>query len=491
MDIKYGSGILLPIFSLPSPYGIGTMGKAAYEFLDFLKLSGQKYWQILPLNPVNFSNSPYQSYCVFAGNPLFIDIDLLTEKGLLLKNELPYCKSHGSIDYEAVKAEKLPLLKKACARGYCAESQSIKEFAEKNSFWIYDYSLFMALKSHFKMLPFFEWPKDIKTRQKNSVDFYKELLKEEIKFHIYTQYLFFEQYTLLKKHAESLDIKIIGDLPIYTALDSSDFWANPKNYLTDGKNSPAFISGVPPDCFSNTGQLWGNPIYDWEKMKKDNFSWWMKRIKSAADMYDIIRIDHFRGLSSYWSIPYGKTSAACGKWEKGPGILFINEIKKNFKDVCFIAENLGILSEDVNELLKKSRFLGMKVLEYAFDPKGTSPYLPHKYPPDCVCYPATHDNNTLLGWEKDAPRDEIEFAAKYLGIKKEESLSEAIICSGLASKAKIFICQLQDYMGLGSEGRINIPGTATGNWVFRLSSDSLSLSLAQKIRGFTEKYGRI
>ena len=475
--IKRSSGILLPIFSLPSPYGIGTLGKAAYDFVDFLADAGQSWWQILPVGPTSYGDSPYQSYSTFAGNPYFIDLDMLIEDGLLSKADLKsidFGDNPHYVDYEKMYKERFKILRKVVANA--SDDKDFLEFFEANQNWLPSYARFMALKDANGGKAWMDWETD-------------ECNEDDVHFYAYLQYLFYKQWDALRAYAKEKGIGIIGDIPIYVALDSADVWANPKEFQLDEKNCPKAIAGVPPDYFSKDGQLWGNPLYDWEKMKSDGYGWWIRRIEGAQKLYDIIRIDHFRGFESFWAVPYGDKTAKNGQWIKGPGMDFVNVLKNWFWNIQFIAEDLGILTDDVRTLLKDSTFPGMKVLEFAFDSKEPSDYLPHNYDKNCVCYAGTHDNDTLKGWIQTASKDDIAFAKEYLNT--EEDLISAILRAGMASTADLFVAQIQDYLELDSSARINVPGTLGDNWKWRLDKSQLDKKLAKKIKKMTKLYGRV
>lgn len=484
------SGILLPIFSLPSNYGIGTFGKAAYNFIDFLKKSSQSYWQILPLGPTSYGDSPYQCLSSFAGNPYFIDLDMLVNEGLINKKDLKGLQCDITyVDYEKMYNTRFSLLKKAAKVGLESYAERVKIFAEENSSWIYDYALFTAVKERFSMKPWYEWPDDIRNRDNSAIDRYKNLLNSEIEENIFIQYLFFSQWNALLEYAHKNGIKIIGDMPIYAAYDSADVWANPKFFKLNEDGSPRCVAGVPPDAFSNDGQLWGNPIYDWDALSLDGYGFWIRRIGAATHFFDVIRIDHFRGLESYWEVPPHSNTAKGGHWEKGPGTPFVNMITSWFNDTEFIAEDLGVLTEDVKKMLADSKLPGMKVLEFAFEPEeGGNEYLPHKYGENSVCYIGTHDNDTLIGWCNSAKKGEIKFAKEYLS--SGEDFADSVIRAGMRSKAALFITQMQDWLSLGSEARINTPGITYGNWRWRMQKGVANSVLANKIKKITKTYNR-
>ncbi len=487
------SGILLPIFSLPSCCGIGTLGREAYRFADALKAARQTYWQVLPLGPTSYGDSPYQSFSTFAGNPYFIDLELLAEEGLLDRSDLEepdWGDDPRFVDYGKIYAARFPVLRRAFARGYPRDREAVEQFSRENR-WVRDYALFMALKTHFCMKSWLEWEdREIARHMSPAVERYEKLLAEDVQFYTYLQYLFFRQWEKLKKYIHSLGIQIIGDLPIYVAMDSADVWAEPEFFQLDGEGRPVEVSGVPPDYFSADGQLWGNPLYDYDRMKADGFGWWIRRVEGASRLFDVVRIDHFRGLESYWAVPYGETTARSGRWRKGPGMDLVGVLTSWFNDLRFIAEDLGFLTPEVHQLLSDSGLPGMKVLEFAFDPREPSNYLPHTYTPNCVCYAGTHDNETLLQWEQRADRATLAYAREYLGIGRRAPLNRAILRAGMRSVAGIFIAQMQDYLELGEEGRVNEPGTTQGNWRWRLLPGEIDEALVEKIARCTRLYGR-
>lgn len=494
MAIKRGAGILCPISSLPSPYGIGSLGKTAYGFIDFLHDAKQSWWQILPVGPTSFGDSPYQSFSSYAGNPYFIDLDTLIEEGLLEQAEVS-CIDWGcdasKVDYEKIYLNRFDVLKKAYKRGSALQSEAFHDFCGKNAAWLDDYALFMALKRYFGMKSWIEWSDDaIRLHKKCAVENYTELLADDIDFFKFIQFKFFEQWNKLRSYAHENGVKIIGDMPIYVALDSADVWANPECFMLDEDNVPTAVAGVPPDYFCEDGQLWGNPLYNWDSMKGDGYGWWIRRVGGASKLYDMLRIDHFRAFESYWSVPYGEKTAKNGEWIKGPGLSFVNMLTSWFYNISFIAEDLGILTDDVRQLLSDSGLPGMKVLEFAFDPTEPSNYLPHKYTENCICYIGTHDNAPLMAWFDEATPEELQFAAEYLGLNDEEGFANGIIRGGMSSVASLFVAQIQDYLELGAEARINVPGTPSGNWQWRLSPDMLSNTLCSKIARLTERYGR-
>jgi 4-alpha-glucanotransferase len=492
--MKRSSGILMHISSLPSPYGIGTFGAEAYKFADFLCLAEQKYWQMLPLSPTGFGDSPYQSVSVYAGNPYFIDPLLLIEDSLITNEEAgdPVCGKHPEkVDYFAVYKQRPGFLRAAFKRGFRRDRDEAEAFKSQNSNWISDYALFMAVKSHFGMRSWQEWEdRSIRVREKDAVERYSKALREETDYHIYIQYLFFKQWNKLKAYLSQKGISVIGDLPIYAALDSADVWANPDLFLLDRDLKPVGVAGVPPDYFSKTGQLWGNPVYDWERMEQDGFKWWMDRINAASKLYDVIRIDHFRGLSDYWVVPFGDRTAENGEWKEGPGKRFIDALKKNFPGLQVIAEDLGFMTPKVCELLQYSGYPGMKILQFAFDPTEPSEYLPHNCPKNSVMYTGTHDNETLAGWKKSASPESLALAKEYLSIPHKEGTVWGLIRGGMRSVPDIFIAQMQDYLMLDNASRMNTPSTTGGNWTWRMKPEAASTGLAERIARLARLYGR-
>ena len=491
--IKRGSGILLHITSLPSPYGIGTFGKDAYEFVDFLERAGQKYWQILPLGMTSYGDSPYQSFSSYAGNPYFIDLDLLVDEGILDKEELSDMEFVGDetqVDYERIFLDRIPFLRLIYNRIKKDIGQEILKFKENNIDWIDDYSLYMAVKTNFNLKSWQDWDEDIRLRKPEAIKYYKDNFQDEINFWIYVQYEFFKQWNRLKKYANNRGIKIIGDIPIYVAEDSADIWANSDLFLLDDDNRPLKVAGCPPDAFSETGQLWGNPIYNWEVMEEKGFKWWVKRIEGNYKLYDIVRIDHFRGFESYWEVPYGEKTAVNGEWIKGPGMKLFNVIKRELGDIHVIAEDLGFLTQEVLDFREESGYPGMKVLQFAFDAREESDHLPHSYDANCVVYTGTHDNDTANGWFENADEDDVKYAAQYLNLNEKEGYNWGFIRGAWRSVGNVAIAQMQDFLGLGTEARMNIPSTLGGNWLWRLKKGELTGDLADKIYRMTKLYGR-
>ena len=492
--MKRSCGILMPISSLPSPHGIGTLGAEARKFVDFLADAGQSWWQILPVGPTSYGDSPYQSFSAYAGNPYFVDLDLLCEDGLLTPaevNSVNWGTDPAKVDYSAIYNSRFPLLHLAMERGWERDADKVAAFSEENASWLPDYALFMAVKRHFGMQSWTEWPdEDIRLRRPEAVARYQEELADDIRLFTYIQYLFFRQWEDLRSYAHEKGIGIIGDLPIYVAMDSADVWADPRAFQLDERNVPAEVAGVPPDYFTADGQLWGNPLYDWDAMKADGYTWWIPRIAGASRLYDILRIDHFRGLESYWAVPYGETTAKIGRWVKGPGMDLIGVLTEKFPNIQFIAEDLGYLTPEVRQLLEDSGLPGMKVLEFAFDSREAANYLPHTYPRHCVCYAGTHDNATLMGWKDEAAPADIAMARQYLGLNDEEGFHWGVLRGGQSSVADLFVAQMQDYLGLGSEARMNTPGILGGNWQWRMLSGQITDALTARIAGMARLYGR-
>ena len=492
--MERSSGILLPISALPSPYGIGSMGKAAYDFIDFLGKAEQKWWQILPVGPTGYGDSPYQSFSAFAGNPYFVDLEILCKEGLLEQAEIDavdWGSDPAKVEYQKIYEGRFDLLEKAKQRGWKRDAEEIERFTEENKGWLPDYALYMALKRNFGMKAWTEWAdEDIRLRKKDALTKYRQELADDMELFIYIQYLFFQQWNALRFYAKEKGIGIIGDMPIYVAMDSADVWSEPKFFQLDEKNIPYAVSGVPPDAFSAEGQLWGNPLYDWDTMKADGYGWWIRRIDGAAKLYDVLRIDHFRGLESYWAVPYGDTNAKNGHWVKGPGMDLISVLKNWFPYVSFIAEDLGFLTPEVQQLLQDSEFPGMKVLEFAFDSREPSDYLPHTYPSHCVCYVGTHDNEPVMAWKDAAAPEDIAMAIQYLGLNEEEGFHWGILRGGMSSVAELFVAQMQDFLGLGAEARMNTPSILGGNWQWRLTEDQITEELTVKIAEMTRLYGR-
>ena len=491
--MERSSGILLHISSLPSPYGIGTLGRAAYAFADFLHAAGQKYWQLLPMGPTSYGDSPYQSFSTFAGNPYFIDLELLAEEGLLKPEELTAARwgdDPRQVDYGAVYQARFAVLRLAFQRGWDRDREAVADFAAQNP-WLPNYALFMAVKGHFDMKSWVDWPDaDIRLHRPAAVERYRALLCDEVEFHCYLQYLFYRQWSSLREYIHSLGIRVIGDLPIYVSLDSADVWAEPEFFQLGEGNLPVEVAGVPPDYFCADGQLWGNPLYDYDRMRADGFGWWIRRVEGVSRLFDVIRIDHFRGLESYWAVPYGAETAREGRWRKGPGMELVGTLTSWFPHLDIIAEDLGFLTPEVHQLLEDSGLPGMKVLQFAFDSREASDYLPHNYPVHCVCYAGTHDNNTAAGWLEEAHPEDVAAARQYLGLNGAEGLHWGLLRGGMTSVARLFVAQMQDWLGLDGSCRMNTPGTASGNWRWRLLPGEGGPELAERIAALTRLCGR-
>ena len=491
------SGILFHPTSLPGKYGIGTLGKEAYAFIDFLKKSRQKLWQIFPLGPTGYGDSPYQSFSSFAGNPYLIDFDLLIEAHLLSEEDLRdvfFGDNEEYIDYGAVYNQKYPLLRKAYENFKSSDNHEMREnlehFKRENASWLNDYSLYISLKNHFNGLPWNEWAHDIKNREHGAMEHYRNELADDIEYHNFIQFLFFKQWGDVKRYANENGIKIIGDIPIFVAADSSDAWANPEIFLFDEERKPVKVAGVPPDYFSATGQLWGNPLYNWQKLKETNYSWWVERVRANLSTCDIIRIDHFRGFEAYWAVPYGDDTAINGQWEPGPGMDLFNAIKSQLGELPIIAEDLGLMTQGVIDLREATGFPGMKILGFAFDSGEENDYLPHTYTKNCVVYTGTHDNDTLIGWFQKAKEEDRQFARDYLNSRSDDEIHWDAIRGAWSSVASMAISPVQDFLGLGSEARINTPGVAAGNWQWRLRHGVLTDELAERIAKLTRVYSR-
>ena len=487
------SGILLPIFSLPSRYGIGTIGSEAYRFIDFLKASGQTYWQILPIGPTSYGDSPYQSFSAFAANPYFIDLDILEEKQLLSRKEIEnffFGDDPLIVDYGLLYQNRLHLLELATDR-FTYDDEGFNHFQKLNADWLDDYALFMALKEENATVPFMNWEEPLRMRDEKVIRHAKIHLEKRIRFWKVLQYLFFDQWSSLKNYAHKKGIKIIGDIPIYVAEDSVDLWTHSELFQLDKNLKPIAISGCPPDGFTSNGQLWGNPLYDWEYHKKTGFRWWLRRLQYAESVYDVVRIDHFRGFAGYYSIPSENSTAKDGTWYRAPGRELLTAIKEQLPGGPIIAEDLGYLTEDVKSLLRESGFPGMKVLQFAFDSREQSDYLPHNYDKNCVVYTGTHDNTTTYDWQFSAPAADVAFARKYLNITSKKTFTESFIRAAIASVANTVIVPLQDYLGYGTEARINTPGTIGKNWQWRMKTDVLTTRLSDYIYDLTALYGRL
>ena len=488
------SGILMPISSLPSPYGIGTLGAAARSFADFLAAGAQTCWQLLPICPTSYGDSPYQSFSSYAGNPYLIDLDDLAADGLLLPGEyqdLPWGDDPRQVDYALLYRHRYPVLRLAAQRLLVHPPAEYEAFC-RTSDWLDDYALFMALKDRHGGASWFTWEPDIRLRRPQALSAARQELAGEIQFWKAVQFLFFRQWAALKAYANGKGVYIIGDLPIYVAGDSADVWANPEQFQLDENGAPTEVSGCPPDGFAADGQLWGNPLFRWDRMKEDGYQWWLRRIAFQFTIYDVLRIDHFRGFDAYYAIPYGDGTARNGRWRPGPGVDFFRAVEAALGPKPIIAEDLGFLTDSVRELLRETGFPGMKVLELAFDSRDPSPgYLPHCYPTHCVAYPGTHDNDTIQGWMAHAAPQDAAFAKAYLRLSRREGYHWGMMRAAWASPADLAVMQAQDLLGLGSEARMNTPSTLGGNWKWRALPGDFSPRLARRLRRETEVYQRL
>ncbi|MGD9886741.1 MAG: 4-alpha-glucanotransferase [Bacilli bacterium] len=488
-----GSGILLHISSLPNPYGIGTFGKEAYAFVDFLKKAGQKYWQVLPLGPTSYGDSPYQTFSAFAGNPYFIDLDKLYEERLLKKSEYQILKSFDqtAVDFSFQYQTRFPILKIAFIRFWKnGDFLVFNQFVSGNELWLDDYALFMAIKDHMPEGNWSGWDHDLKTREPSALNKFKNDHNLDIQFWKFLQFKFFEQWRALKKYANENGIKIIGDMPIYVAYDSSDVWANPQYWQLDLDLNPVSVAGVPPDYFAITGQLWGNPLYNYDLMEKEGYKWWIDRIQDSLKLFDVVRIDHFRGFEAYYSVPFTDKTAENGKWVKGPGMRLFSAVKKALGEVHIIAEDLGFLTEEVYQLLHDCGYPGMKIFQFGFDAHGDSEYSPHNYSKKAIVYTGTHDNLPIEAWIDSLKPEDYQYFMDYLHIKKRSEAGFASILECLKSVCDIAIIPMQDYLGLKEEARFNRPSFLGGNWIWRVQKAATSEKLAKKINYWVKVYRR-
>ena len=487
------SGILLHITSLPGPYGIGTMGKSAYDFVDFLKRAGQSCWQILPLSPTGYGNSPYQSFSTFAGNPYLIDLDFLVGEGLLNPEEpaaIHWSDREDFVDFGRQFQHRRKLLHLAFTR--FSGSEAFDRFCRYNESWLPDYALFMALKDRHGGTPWHTWEEDLKFRKTEALDMARQELSEEIRFYCFQQYLFYKQWNALHAYANSQGISIIGDVPIYVPLDSADVWTDPDQFWLDEKLDPVAVAGCPPDAFTADGQLWGNPLYRWDQLRQTGYRWWLQRLRAAGALYDVTRLDHFRGFESYWAIPYGDDTARNGWWIQGPGMDFITALKQQLPDLQLIAEDLGYLTREVLELRDASGYPGMKVLEFAFDSREPSNYLPHTYDKNTVCYTGTHDNMTMRQWFQTSDPESVEHARRYMTLTDHEGYVWGTVRTAFASVSDLVIVQMQDLLDLGGEARMNRPGSLSDeNWTWRACDRHFTPALQQRLYALTELYARL
>ena len=487
----------MPVFSLPGQGGIGGFTDEAYRFIDFLAESGQKYWQILPLGPTGYGDSPYQSYSIYAGNPYFISLEELNRNGLITDDELAAADDGVNpefVDYGRLYNERLALLRKAYERSRSCQDAGFSAFREEQSAWLHDYAVFMAVKKHFNNVSSMDWPEDVRRRDEASMSTLCAELEDEILFNEYVQYLFFGQWDRLHKYAESRGIGIIGDIPIYVSEDSADVWMHPELFKMGENGRPAVVAGCPPDRFAAEGQYWGNPVYRWDYHKETGYRWWIDRLRYCSRLYDVTRIDHFRGFDSYFEIPAGE-SALKGYWAPGPGIELFRAVREELPDTRIIAEDLGYITDSVRELIVETGFPNMKVLEFAFDSRdssGKDNYLPYNYGKNCVVYTGTHDNETLVGWMDNILPEELYEVQRYLDVFTDDHRMLAGKVIGLAhsSTANLCIIPIQDYLKLGNEARINHPSTVGTNWTWRVKASDLTENLSSEIREVTERYGR-
>lgn len=489
------SGILLHITSLAGKYGIGTLGSEAYQFIDFLQNSKIKIWQILPLGPTGFGNSPYQSYSAFAGNPLLIDLEQLKEINLITYEDIIEHRTHfkesSFVDFQTVETFKIPLLRKAYSNFRQTSSQysDFLGFCEYHAQWLNDYSLFMSLKAYHGGLSMIDWPLPMRKKESEAIFAIYDKLIDEVCFHKFTQYIFFRQWMNLKKYANNRGVQIMGDIPIYVSYDSADVWSNPEFFEVDKELRPLKVAGVPPDYFSQTGQLWGNPVYKWAAMETDDFAWWRKRIKGTFAIFDRVRIDHFRGFSKFWSIPFGEDTAINGTWVNAPGVELFKSIESHFGKLAIAAEDLGLITPDVEALRDNNGFPGMKILQFAFDSSENNVYLPHTYLPNCVVYTGTHDNNTTLGWHNEAVEEDVIKSVKYMDCEGK-SFVKSMIRLAWSSVAETAIVPMQDILELGAHARMNTPGTIENNWLWKMIPEQIDDCLAHELSVLNMLYGR-
>lgn len=490
------AGLLMPISSLPSPYGIGTFGKAAYDFADTLKRGRQQFWQVLPVGPTSYGDSPYQSFSAFAGNPYFIDLDTLVEEKLLTQQEIDECywgEDVTQVAYDAIFYYRFPLLKKAFARSSHKDTEEFQVFCKESSLWLEDYSQYMACKFHFENQEWLAWDEDIRLRKPEALKHYKELLAEEIDFWEFLQYKFFEQWKKLRAYANEQGISIIGDIPIYVALDSADVWVHPELFQLDEETlTPTNVAGVPPDAFSDDGQLWGNPLYNWEVLEETGFAWWKQRMKASAKLYDVIRIDHFIGVVQYYSIPYGSKDGKSGTWCKGPGRKLTDAIGQAIGGAKIIAEDLGIMVPEVKSLLAETGYPGMKIVEFGFSGDRFNEHLPHMYQPNTVVYGGTHDNETLVGFFNESKREcwELQYIADYMEASHKADVVYRVFRTVYASVASVAIFQVQDLLQLGNWARMNTPSTVGNNWRWRMRPNEINQGQIDMLSFLVDTFGR-
>ncbi len=500
--MERSAGILMPLSALPGRHGIGSFSKEAYGFVDFLKASGQSYWQILPLSPPNHSRSkdtPYQSYSVFAGNPNYISLDALVEEGVLTRAEVDaaaFGTGPGRVDYDLLYRNRLPLLRRAYERARVAENGDYLRFIRDNAWWLDDYALFMALKGFFEDREWPDWPEDIRRRWGFALDHYNQALYFDVEFHKYTQFVFFRQWSALKEYANAQGIRIVGDIAIYVSLDSADVWVHPELFQLDDSFRQTAVAGCPPDAFAEDGQIWGTPLYNWEAHRRTGYDWWMARLWSNFRMCDLLRIDHFRGLDEYFSIPAGAKTAADGHWEPGPGMELFRRMRDSIGQKPVIVEDLGFMTDSVRALVRETGFPNMKVLEFGFDPEdegAVNDYLPHNIPEHCVVYTGTHDNDPVNGWFAALSGREKAMIRRYFGCEDlpDGRMNGVFIRAAMMSRAERCIIPLQDWLGLGHEARFNEPARLENNWHWRLQPGALTEEVCARIRETTRMYGRL
>lgn len=494
--LKRGAGILMPVSSIPSPYGIGTFGKSAYELVDQMKQARQSYWQVLPLGPTSYGDSPYQPFSAFAGNPYFIDLDMLKDEGLITQEEIDscyWCDVPEEVKYDAIYYYRFPLLKKAYRRSSHKNTKAYEQFCEDHKEWLPNYALYMACKDLFAGVEWAQWDADIKFRKPEAVARYEHELEDEINYWKFLQYKFFEQWEKLKKYANDHEIKVIGDIPIYVAFDGADVWSHPELFQLDQKTLlPLEVAGVPPDAFSDEGQLWGNPLYDWERMEADSFAWWKNRMKASAGLYDAVRIDHFIGVAQYYSIPYGSKDAKNGCWKKGPGKKLTDAIDEAAGEAKIIAEDLGVFSLDVKKLLAETGYPGMKIIEFAFSGDRFNEHLPHCYDPNSVVYGGTHDNETLVGFFRADKREwwELQYISDYLNAAHQNEVVDKVFRAAYGSVASVAVFQMQDVLRLDNQARMNTPGTVGLNWRWRMKAGQFGNDEINYLSKLVDVFGR-
>ena len=484
------AGVLMPIFSLPSEGGIGCFDKCAYEFVDFLSDIGQKWWQILPLGTTGYGDSPYQSFSSFGGNPYFISLQKLADEGLIDAEDVGRCSDIGKIDYGKLYNHRYRILRKAFS--IWSADEGYRCFVRDNEYWLDDYSLYMAVKDYYNGKPWYEWDDDIKFRERGAMEHYKNMLQDDVDFYSFVQYMFHIQWHKLKKYANSKGIGVIGDIPIYVAYDSADCWAHSNLFQLDSHKNPISVAGCPPDGFSATGQLWGNPLYDWDAHRQSGFRWWIQRMAYTSELYDGVRLDHFRGFEEYYAIPWGSEDATCGRWEAGPGMELFDALDMAGISCRYVAEDLGFVTEEVKALLTESRFPGMKIVQFGFDSRDSSSndHIPHNYTSHSIVYTGTHDNHTVRGWYQTISRDEQKMVRDYLGVAEDKDVYRAMVRCAMASVCNVCIIPVQDWLELDDSARINIPGTFGNNWCWRLGGMESLKSIATDIKNMTEAYGR-